>query len=137
MAALVTHLAPPPGADGLAEVGLEPEAGLVVPGSGVPGVGVPALGEPGVGVPGSGEPGLDGPVPGDCELGGAAGGADVALVLEDVVGACGAALWTSGLQPVSMTIVADTVIAGQIRFGFTSKLLYLLVIQRRAPTGRV
>jgi hypothetical protein len=54
-------------------------------------------------VPGSGVPGLG--------------------VFEDVVGGRGAALWTSGLQPVSMTMVADTMIAGQIRFGFTSKLL--------------
>jgi len=133
LAALVTHLAPEPlEEDGLAEVGLVPGAGLVVPGSGVPGLGVPGSCEPVVGEPALGEPAL-----GDCELGGATGGAAVALVLEDVVGGRGAALWTSGLQPVSMTMVADTVIAGQIRFGFTSKLLYLLVIQGRAPTGRV
>ncbi|MGH7511721.1 MAG: hypothetical protein ACREOQ_02245 [Gemmatimonadales bacterium] len=75
------------------------------------GSGDPALGDPGVG-----EPGLD-------EPGGGDGEAEVALVLGEVVGECRVALLTSGPQPVSMTIVEDTAIAGQIRFGFTSKLL--------------
>jgi hypothetical protein len=35
-------------------------------------------------------------------------------------GECSGALWVSGSQPVSMTMVADTASAGQIRFSFTS-----------------
>jgi len=107
LAALVTHRGPPePPDDGLADVGLEPGDGLVLLGSGDP-----ALGEPGVGEPGLGE------------LGGGDGEAEVALVLGEVVGGCGVALLTSGPQPVSTAMVEDTAIAGQIRFGFTSKLL--------------
>ena len=48
-------------------------------------------------------------------------------MLGDVLGECGAALLMSGAQPVSTTMVEDTAIASQIRFGFTTSLLYLSV----------
>ena len=67
------------------------------------------LGEPALGVSG----------PGDADEG--------ALDLGDVTGECGAALWMSGAQPVSTTMVEDTAIAGQIPFGFTTSLLCLSV----------
>ena len=54
-------------------------------------------------------------------------GDEGALDLGDVPGECGAALWMSGPQPVSTTMVEDTAIAGQIRFGFTTSLLCLSV----------
>jgi hypothetical protein len=105
LAALVTHRGPGPPEDGLADVGLELGDELVVPGSGEPALGEPALG--------------------DCEP--ADGDAEVALGPGDVPGEWGgAALWMSGPQPVSTTMVEETAIAGQIRFGFISTLLYLL-----------
>jgi hypothetical protein len=133
LAALVTHLGPEPPGDGLADVGLElgdelvmvglGEAGLGEPGSGAPVLGEPALGEPVLGEPAVGEPGS-----GDVELDEEDGKAAVVLVAVEVLGECGAAVLMNGLQPVSATMRADTAIANQIRFGFTSKLLYLLVI---------
>jgi hypothetical protein len=133
LAALVTHLAPELLADGLADVGLElgdelvmvgvGETGLGVPGSGAPVLGVPALGEPVLGEAVVGEPGS-----GVAELDEEDGKAAVVLVAVEVLGECGAAVFMNGLQPVSGTTMADTAIANQIRFGFTSKLLYLLVI---------
>ena len=65
---------------------------------------------------------------GDAELDEEDGKAAVVLVAVEVLGECGAAVLMNGLQPVSATMRADTAIANQIRFGFTSKLLYLLVI---------
>jgi hypothetical protein len=128
LAALVTHLALELLADGLADVGLElgdelvmvglGETGLGVAGSGAPVLGEPVLGEAVVGEPGSG----------DAELDEEDGKAAVVLVAVEVLGECGAAVLMNGLQPVSATMRADTAIANQIRFGFTSKLLYLLVI---------
>jgi hypothetical protein len=128
LAALVTHLALELLADGLADVGLElgdelvmvglGETGLGVAGSGAPVPGEPVLGEAVVGEPGSG----------DAELDEEDGKAAVVLVAVEVLGECGAAVLMNGLQPVSATMRADTAIANQIRFGFTSKLLYLLVI---------
>lgn len=91
------------------------------------GLGEPEVGSRGLGLVGSGlgEPGLE-----DSELcdgdGDGDGDAEVALSFGEVV-ECGAALLMAGLQPASATIAADTAIADQIRFGFTSKLLYLLV----------
>ena len=124
LAALVTHLA----LELLADVGLElgdelvmvglGETGLGVAGSGAPVPGEPVLGEAVVGEPGSG----------DAELDEEDGKAAVVLVAVEVLGECGAAVLMNGLQPVSGTTIADTAIANQIRFGFTSKLLYLLVI---------
>jgi hypothetical protein len=135
LAAFVTHRGPEPADGGLADVGLEPGDGLVLLGSGEPGLGEPgsgdpAPGEPALGEAGVGEPGLGKLCGGDEEV-------DLALVLGEVVGRCGVALLMSGPQPVSTTMVKDTAIAGQIRFGFTSKLLYLLENQRRASTGCV
>ena len=125
MAALVTHLGPEPPGDGLADVGLELGDELVMVG----------LGETGLGVPGSGAPVVGEPVPGEAVVGEPGSGvaeedgkAAVVLVAVEVLGECGAAVLMNGLQPVSATMRADTAIANQIRFGFTSKLLYLLVI---------
>lgn len=119
MAALVTHEAPEPLRDRLAEAVLGLGDGLVVLGRG-----------DGLVVLGLGEPGL-----GDSQRGD--GDAEVALGLGDSLGeraclgftgaradgtlpdAC-AALWMIGPQPVSTTMVADTAIAGHIRFVFTS-----------------
>jgi hypothetical protein len=81
-------------------------------------VGEPVPGEAVVGEPGSG----------DAELDEEDGKAAVVPVAVEVPGECGAAVLMNGLQPVSATMMADTAIANQIRFGFTSKLLYLLVI---------
>lgn len=129
LAELVTHLA----LELLADAGLEladelvmvglGESGLGVPGSGAPVLGVPALGEPVLGEAVVGEPGS-----GVAELDEEDGKAAVVLVAVEVLGECGAAVLMNGLQPVSGTTMADTAIANQIRFGFTSKLLYLLVI---------
>lgn len=124
----------------MAEVRLGLGDGLVMLGSGELGLGQFGLGEfglgqPGLGEPGSGEPGSGEPKLGDSELGN--GEAEVALGRGDTLGKCGAALRVSGPQPASTTMVADTEIAGNIRFGFTSKLLYLLEHQLRAPTRRV
>jgi hypothetical protein len=110
LAALVTQRGPEPPAGGLAEVGLELGDELVVLGLGEPGSDAPVLGEP------------------PLEDTGDDGKAVVVLDVAEVLGECGAALLMNGLQPVNATIIADTAIAGQIRFGFTSKLLYLLVI---------
>ena len=121
LAELVTHLAP----ELLADVGLELADELVMVGlgeSGAPVLGVPALGEPVLGEAVVGEPGS-----GVAELD-EDGKAAVVLVAAEVLGECGAAVLMNGLQPVSGTTMADTAIANQIRFGFTSKLLYLLVI---------
>jgi hypothetical protein len=120
LAALVTHRAPEPPAD----VGLDLGDEVVVPGSGEPGLEEPPLGEPALGEAGSGElllgePALGVSGPGDADEG--------ALELGDVPGEWGAALWVSGTQPVSTTMVEDTAIAGQIRFGFTTSLLCLSV----------
>ena len=98
--------------DELVMVGLG-ETGLGVPGSGEPVLGEAVVGEPGSGV---------------AELDEEDGKAAVVLVAVEVLGECGAAVLMNGLQPVSGTTMADTAIANQIRFGFTSKLLYLLVI---------
>ena len=106
---LVTHRAPEVG---LAEEGL----GLVGLGSGDPVVGDPVVGDPVAGEP----------VVGDSELGDGEGKAEVAFGLGDVLGECGAALGMSGPQPASTTMVADIAIAGQIRFRFMDKLLYLI-----------
>ena len=128
LAALVTHLALELLADGLADVGLElgdelVMVGLGETGLGVAGSGAPVLGEAVVGEAVVGEPGS-----GDAELDEEDGKAAVVLVAVEVLGECGAAVLMNGLQPVSATMRADTAIANQIRFGFTSKLLYLLVI---------
>jgi hypothetical protein len=51
------------------------------------------------------------------------GTAEAALDAEDVLGRIGAVvwvLWLSAPQPVSTMKVADTAIAGQIRFAFTA-----------------
>jgi hypothetical protein len=143
LAALVTHLALELLADGLADVGLElgdelvmvglGETGLGVAGSGAPVLGEPVLGEAVVGeaVVGEavvGEAVVGEPGSGDAELDEEDGKAAVVLVAVEVLGECGAAVLMNGLQPVSATMRADTAIANQIRFGFTSKLLYLLVI---------
>ena len=124
LAALVTHRAPEPPAAGPAGVGLDLGDEVVMPGSGEPGLEEPPLGEPALGEAGSGELLLGEPTlgvsgPGDADEG--------ALELGDVPGECGAALWVSGTQPVSTTMVEDTAIAGQIRFGFTTSLLCLSV----------
>jgi hypothetical protein len=74
---------------------------------------------------GFGEPVVGDPVVGDRELGDGYGKAEVAFGLGDVFGECGVALGTSGPQPASTTMVADIAIAGQIRFRFMAKLLYL------------
>ena len=123
LAALVTHLAPELLADGLADVGLELGDELVMVGLGETGLGVPGSGEPVLGEAVVGEPGS-----GVAELDEEDGKAAVVLVAVEVLGECGAAVLMNGLQPVSGTTMADTAIANQIRFGFTSKLLYLLVI---------
>jgi len=130
LAALVTHLGPEPPGDGLADVGLELGDELVMVGLGEAGLGVPGSGAPVVGEPVVGEP-----VPGEAVVGEPGSGvaeedgkAAVVLVAVEVLGECGAAVLMNGLQPVSATMRADTAIANQIRFGFTSKLLYLLVI---------
>lgn len=122
LAALVTHRAPEPPAEELADVGLELGGALVVPGSGEPGLEEPPLGEPALGEAGSGELALGVSGPGDADE-----SDEGALDLGDVPGECGAALWMSGPQPVSTTMVEDTAIAGQIRFGFTTSLLCLSV----------
>ena len=124
LAALVTHRAPEPPAAGPAGVGLDLRDEVVLPGSGEPGLEEPPLGEPALGEAGSGELLLGEPTlgvsgPGDADEG--------ALDVEDVTAECGAALWMSGAQPVSTTMVEDTAIAGQIRFGFTTSLLCLSV----------
>ena len=124
LAALVTHRAPEPPAAGPADLGLDLGDEVVGPGSGEPGLEEPPLGEPALGEAGSGELAL-----GELALGvsGPGDADEEALDLEDVTGECGAALWMSGAQPVSTTMVEDTAIAGQIRFGFTISLLCLTV----------
>ena len=121
----MTHRAPEPLGDGLAEVGLGLEDRVVLLGFGELGFGEPGSGEPGSGEPGSGEPGSGEPVLGDSELGHGDSKAEMALGLAVVLGECGAALWMIGPQPVSATMVVDRTIAGQICFGSTSKLLQL------------
>lgn len=134
LAALVTHAAPEVLGGGLADVVLGLGDGLVALG----------LGEPGLG---------------DCELGdGDADAArdwdgEVAVTLGLGVG-FGECRWLgltrtrvdgrlpdatpmTGPQPASATRVADTAIAGQIRFVFTSKFLYLSGHHRRALTGAI
>ena len=86
------------------------------------------VGEPVVGEPVPGEAVVGEPGSGVAELDEEDGKAAVVLVAVEVLGECGAAVLMNGLQPVSATMRADTAIANQIRFGFTSKLLYLLVI---------
>jgi hypothetical protein len=120
----------------------------VVVGSGDPGLGGSVLGEFELGESELGESELGEFELGESELGESelgeselgdpelsdGVGDEVAFGPKAVFRWCDEALLTSGPQPASMTMVADTASVGQIGFGFTSMLLYLLEHQPRAPT---